>query len=358
MPTIQGIMELKGAGKLEEYIIRGNIDDILFCLSASLRYALGRRTYSTSLVPEVITNNLDLYNQKWLINNLRDIDGYIDDRRKWRNKEYKYDDICDYSSWLNLKQRLIDEYESRRFEEPLSYYDIWEASLDVYYVTGVAKKHIGVAPTVDGATDVIFNYLIESDCTSPFTYRTQEDEGVIRYYFISHTECFEVEIEKKKNDTLAPDFGKRLPYRGQEYLLGGIAGRKPFFDNAFCVPVYYTSAQIKIACGQIYRDLAQRDLTAKVMEFAETMGVDVPTVRITGAKNKLVSLTKTLNFSWRLVMADDDVIDYVVVCAVASVVEPRHSVQFWKTVEGILPDYLEQRRKLKTLTAQLGAVEI
>ena len=211
MPIIPRIMELKGVRKLEEHIIRGNIDDILFCLGASLRYALGRRTYSTSLVPEVITNNLDLYNQKWLVNNLRDIDGYIDDRRKWRNKEYKYDDVCDYSSWLNLKQRLIDEYESRKYEEPLAYYDIWVALLDVYHVAGDAKKHIGAAPTVDGATDVIFDYLIESGCAPPFTYRTQEDEGVIRYYIISPTECFEVEIEKKKEDTLASDFGKRLP---------------------------------------------------------------------------------------------------------------------------------------------------
>ena len=186
---------------------------------------------------------------------------------------------------------------------------------------------------------------------------SKEDEGFIRYYVMSHTKCFEVEIGKKRNGTLAPDFGKRLPYRGREYLLGGIAGRKSFFYNAFCVPVYYSSEQIKAACVQIYRDLAQRDLTAKVMEFAETMGVEAPPVKITGARNKFGSLTKTLNFSWRLVMAEDDVIDFVVVCTLASIIEPRNSVQFWKTVEGILPDYLEQRRKLKMLMAQPIALE-
>ena len=342
---------------MEEHVIRGDIDDILFCLGASLRYALGRRTYSTSLVPEVLVNNLGLFNQKWLINSLRDVDGYIDDRRKWRNKEYKYDDICDYSSWLNLKQSLIDEYESREYEEPLAFYNIRATSMDIYHTTGDTKKHVGVAATIDRATDVIISVLIESGCESPFTYRTQEDEGVIRYYIISHSECFEVEIDKKNNYP-ASDFGKRLPYRGREYFLGGIAGKKSFFDNAFCVPVYYSSEQIKAACVQIYRDLAQRDITAKVAEFAETMGIEVPPVNITGAKNSFGSLTKTLNFSWRLVMVGDDVIDYVVVSTLACIIEPHHSARFWKIVEGILPDYLNQRRKLKTLMAQVGEIGI
>ena len=32
---------------------------------------------------------------------------------------------------------------------------------------------------------------------------------------------------------LAPDFGRRLLYRGDKYLLVGTAGRKSLFDNAF-----------------------------------------------------------------------------------------------------------------------------
>ena len=48
-------------------------------------------------------------------------------------------------------------------------------------------------------------------------------------------------------------------------------------------------------------------------------------------------------------MADDGVIDYVVVHELAHIREHNHSPRFWKVVEGILPDYRSRQKRLKLL---------
>ena len=53
-------------------------------------------------------------------------------------------------------------------------------------------------------------------------------------------------------------------------------------------------------------------------------------------------------------MADDDVIDYVVVHELAHIKEMNHSSKFWKIVESILPDYKNRRNRLKELQQRLN----
>jgi predicted metal-dependent hydrolase len=152
------------------------------------------------------------------------------------------------------------------------------------------------------------------------------------------------------------NYGSRVPYRGREWIVGGVPGRKVFFDNAFCVPVHLTPDQIKYACVQIYRLLARRDLTEKVQEYAAKMEVEPASIKINGAKTRWGSCSakKSLNFSWRLMMADDEVIDYVVVHELAHIKEMNHSPRFWSVVAGVLPDYKQRQAKLKELQKRLN----
>ena len=53
-------------------------------------------------------------------------------------------------------------------------------------------------------------------------------------------------------------------------------------------------------------------------------------------------------------MADDAVIDYLVVHELAHISEMNHSTRFWAVVANVLPDYRERRKRLKELQHRLN----
>ena len=60
-----------------------------------------------------------------------------------------------------------------------------------------------------------------------------------------------------------------------------------------------------------------------------------------------------LNFSWRLVMAPENVLDYVVAHEVAHLRELNHSARFWTLVDTLCPDVKDARWWLRTHGAAL-----
>ena len=161
-----------------------------------------------------------------------------------------------------------------------------------------------------------------------------------------------------KRETFSLDYGDLLTYRGKEYPIIQQDGNRAGFDNeGFCMPPGLSPVEIKAACVRIYRLLAKRDLTSRVLDFAKQMSVSPTAVKINGAKTRWgsCSFKKSLNFSWLLIMADDDVIDYVVVHELAHITEMNHSHKFWAIVENILPDYQNRRLQLRKLQKRLAS---
>lgn len=78
--------------------ITRDLKDIVCC---SLRYALGRRTYITSLVANYIMEHKELIDNRVKTIMLKDLDDYFENRN-----DYYKDDECDYQSWLKLKKWL------------------------------------------------------------------------------------------------------------------------------------------------------------------------------------------------------------------------------------------------------------
>lgn len=94
---------------------------------------------------------------------------------------------------------------------------------------------------------------------------------------------------------------------------------------------------------------AKRIFPERTAYFAKRMGVDYGRITIREQKTRWGSCSSkgNLNFNWKLVLLDPELLDYVVVHELAHRREMNHSVVFWKVVEAELPDYRERRRRLK-----------
>ena len=93
---------------------------------------------------------------------------------------------------------------------------------------------------------------------------------------------------------------------------------------------------------------AKEIIPKKVKQFSEVMGVVPTSVRIGNAKTYWGCCSKDnkLNFSWRLMLKADNIIDYVVVHELAHIKEHNHSNKFWDEVEKVIPNYYILRKEL------------
>jgi predicted metal-dependent hydrolase len=91
---------------------------------------------------------------------------------------------------------------------------------------------------------------------------------------------------------------------------------------------------------------AEKEIRARCMWFSMTTGYTPVSVRISDARQRWGSCTSTggLNFSWRLIQAPLEIVDYVIVHELVHLKQHDHSKKFWNKVRDIMPDY-ELRRK-------------
>jgi predicted metal-dependent hydrolase len=95
--------------------------------------------------------------------------------------------------------------------------------------------------------------------------------------------------------------------------------------------------------------LARREFAARARDLAARLGKHVTRVSIRDPKSRWGSCSSkgALSFSWRLIMAPEPVIHYVVAHEVAHLVEMNHSPRFWRVVAGLVPDVQAARAWLK-----------
>ena len=94
---------------------------------------------------------------------------------------------------------------------------------------------------------------------------------------------------------------------------------------------------------------AEEIITTRVSFYIEKYNFKINKIRISKANTRWgsCSIKKNINISWKLIMADINIIDYVIIHELAHTIEHNHSKNFWKIVEKIIPDYKEKRLWLK-----------
>ena len=154
------------------------------------------------------------------------------------------------------------------------------------------------------------------------------------------------------------DYGSFLPYKGVQYPIVPGDNGAGFDGKCFFMPPGLSEEQIKLVCVKIYRMLAKGFIPTRATMLSEKMSVSFTSVGITGAMKQWGSCTakKRLNFSWRLIAADDDLIDYVIIHELAHITELNHSARFWDIVEREMPNYRECRDRLHEVHQTLLAL--
>jgi predicted metal-dependent hydrolase len=144
--------------------------------------------------------------------------------------------------------------------------------------------------------------------------------------------------------------GETFLFLGSSFDLKLVQHQRPDlqFDNGFTLS---QSAQPKGGQRFLkwYKERACEVIFERVREYAARYKFTPKQVKISSAKTRWGSCSPdgTLNFTWRLVMAPLDVVDYVVVHELAHLRVKNHSSKFWQVVESIYPEYGKQRKWLK-----------
>jgi len=163
------------------------------------------------------------------------------------------------------------------------------------------------------------------------------------------------QVNKQKQFTL--DYGDIITCRDSPHtIIAQICDKYWYDDEHFYIPPGLTPLEIKRACVIIYTTIAKKVLTEKTNKIAAQMSVEPVSIRISNAKAQwgCCTVKKKISYSWRLIMADDDVIDYVIVHELAHIIEMNHSKRFWDIVGGFIPDYKARRVRLRELQNRLS----
>jgi hypothetical protein len=98
-----------------------------------------------------------------------------------------------------------------------------------------------------------------------------------------------------------------------------------------------------------YQDSALKTVSSRVTVYSKIMNLLFEEVSLSNAKGRWGACTGTneLSFNWRLIMAPQHIMDYVVVHELAHITVKNHSKKFWELVQKYCPDYKIRRTWLK-----------
>lgn len=107
---------------------------------------------------------------------------------------------------------------------------------------------------------------------------------------------------------------------------------------------------VRNSIARWYKNKAQEKLIDKVERYAPIVGVTPNSVSIRAFKSRWGSCTAKggLEFNWKVMMAPNSIVDYVVVHELCHLIRHDHSPRFWREVERVLPDYRVGKDRLRS----------
>jgi predicted metal-dependent hydrolase len=144
--------------------------------------------------------------------------------------------------------------------------------------------------------------------------------------------------------------GSVLPILGQSYWIRHFGERGP--------PVFLKDGELMVSGAtehlarrvqDFLKARARAEITPRARTMATRLGRRITRISLRDPKTRWGSCSATgdLAFSWRLLLAPEHVLTYVVAHEVAHLAELNHSDRFWATVDRLMPDAERSKTWLK-----------
>jgi predicted metal-dependent hydrolase len=146
--------------------------------------------------------------------------------------------------------------------------------------------------------------------------------------------------------------GDRLAYLGGPLLLEVAAGARRAGvrrNGQRLLAALPPGADLDALVERWYRREAARVIAPRAERLARSLGARVTAVSIRDPRSRWGSCSSTgrLSFSWRLLLAPEEVLDYVVAHEACHLVHADHSPAYWALVARVAPGHERPRRWLR-----------
>ena len=144
--------------------------------------------------------------------------------------------------------------------------------------------------------------------------------------------------------------GESFRFLGKDYRLEIVTDDKDqiYIQEKILIPSYMLPEAQKHLI-KWYKQKALERISERIQRYSIIAGFKPLSVKITDAQKRWGSCGNkgTLNFSWRLVLAPLNIIDYVVLHELIHLQEKNHSSRFKNKIRTIMPDFEKRERWLK-----------
>lgn len=146
---------------------------------------------------------------------------------------------------------------------------------------------------------------------------------------------------------------EKFLYLGKTYpltVINGLSKDVVLEDNSLLISqAVIIKGSARKCLESWYKTKALEYISQKTAYFAQIEGFHYRSIKLSNAAARWGSCgpKDTLNFSWRLIMAPVNVVDYVIVHELVHLKKKGHARHFWQEVARIMPNYKQEERWLK-----------
>lgn len=174
-------------------------------------------------------------------------------------------------------------------------------------------------------------------------------------------EKLRIHIQARPTSTKEFISGESVPYLGRNYRLK--VERGPYQPAKLLkgclvvtIPMGVDDTNVvRNAVVRWYRTRANDRFLEKSKRWASVIGVTPKSVGIKTFKSRWgsCSVEGEVLFNWKVMMAPNRVVDYVVAHELCHILHHDHSKDFWKVVDRVMPDFIECKGWLKVNSMRL-----